>query len=443
MSKVASAIATEREIAARPRSTSSFGAGRTVFFIALRQLWDRKLLNGIAVGGVTLGVLVLIAMNGIMQGFQQKFFRSILKVSPHVVLFDTELRPDPPLLTRYTGKFVAAAVAHQSPSDRQAHIKRPQEIVNALRSLPEIEAAAPSLAGMVLIEFGGKTKSIDLRGIDVPQQEKVTPIEQYAIAGKFSTLSIASDGIAVGSGVAQDMGLSLDDVVHAAAPGGQPLDLKIVAIYDCGVPPIDKTRGYALLRNVQTLVGRPDQIGRIEIRLWNPDEALKVNDRVERMFGYDGESWQESNANFLSLFDMQNMIVTFVISAILLVGGFGILSIQIMIVLQKQRDIAILRSIGLRRLDILRIFLIQGTIVAIVGGILGDLLGKLALYQLGKLKVHSEGLVKSDTFLVFEDPKFYVYGIVFALVVGVTASLIPAWRGSKVEPVDVLRGQIG
>jgi lipoprotein-releasing system permease protein len=442
---VSAASAIERE-AARPRArpkTAAFPELRTIVFIALRQLWDRKLLNGIAVGGVTLGVLVLIAMNGIMQGFQQKFFQSILKVSPHVTIYDTELRPDPPLLARYTGDFVAASISHESPADRQSRIKRPQEIVNAVSALPQVEAAAGSLSGMVLIEYGGKTKSIDLRGIDVTAQERVTAIGPYTIAGKFSTLGVATDGIAIGSGLAQDMGLKLDDVVHAAAPGGAPLDLKVVAIYEAGVPPIDKTRGYALLRNVQTLLGRPDTIGRIEIRLRNPDDAVKVNERVERMFGYDSESWQEANANFLSLFAMQDKIVGFVISAILLVGGFGILAIQIMIVLQKQRDIAILRSVGFRKNDILRIFLLQGIIVAIVGGILGDGLGKLAITQLSKLKVHSEGLVKSDTFLIWEDPKFYVYGIVFALVVGVIASLIPAWRGSKVEPVDVLRGQIG
>jgi lipoprotein-releasing system permease protein len=392
---------------------------------------------------VTLGVLTLIAMNGIMMGFQQKFTQSILKVSPHVTIFDTELRPQPPMLARWAGGFVAARVAHQSPSDRQSRIKRPQEIVRAVSQLPEVEAAAGSLAGMVLVEFGGKTKSIDLRGIEIAQQEKVTPISQYVQSGSFATLAIAADGLAVGSGFAQDLGIKVGDVVSAAAPGGTPLDLKVVAIYEAGVPPIDKARGYALLRNAQTLLGRPDTVGRVEIRLRDPEEAYRLNERIERMFGYDAESWKETNANFLGLFAMQNMIVSFVILAILLVGGFGILAIQIMIVLQKQRDIAILRSVGFRRADILRIFLLQGVIVALVGGIVGDIAGKIALVQLAKLQVHTEGLVKSDTFLVWEDPAFYVYGIGFALVVGVTASLLPAWRGSQIEPVDVLRGQIG
>jgi lipoprotein-releasing system permease protein len=112
-------------------------------------------------------------------------------------------------------------------------------------------------------------------------------------------------------------------------------------------------------------------------------------------------------------------------------------------VLQKTRDIAILRSVGFRRGDILWGFLLQGAVIAIVGAAIGDLLGHWVVTFLGQLKTPQEGLVKSEYFLVYDDPAFYVYGVLFALGVGLTASLIPALRGSRVEPVDVLRGQLG
>jgi lipoprotein-releasing system permease protein len=114
-----------------------------------------------------------------------------------------------------------------------------------------------------------------------------------------------------------------------------------------------------------------------------------------------------------------------------------------MIVLQKQRDVAILRSMGLRRREVLQVFLLQGVAIAIVGALVGDGLGKLALMGLAQLKVHAEGFVKTDTFLIYENPRMYGYGALFALLVGVVASLVPAWRGAKVEPVEILRGQIG
>jgi len=173
-----------------------FAPARSTLFVAMRQLWERKLLNGIAVGGVTLGVLTLIALNAIMLGFKEKFTSAILKISPHVTLFDTELRPQAPLLQRYEKTFVAADVAHQSPNERQSQIKRPYEIVRALRQVTEVEAAAPSIAGTALMEFGGKTKSVDLRGIDVGAQDRVTPIHQYVKAGRLRDLDISSDTVA-------------------------------------------------------------------------------------------------------------------------------------------------------------------------------------------------------------------------------------------------------
>jgi lipoprotein-releasing system permease protein len=378
-----------------------------------------------------------------MLGYQVMFFDIMLKTSSHVVISDTELRTAPPLLDRLYEAPVLSRVAHQVPSDRQRRIKRPGEIVGRLRSRAEVVAAAASLTGAALIEFGGKTKSIDLRGIEVAEQDRVTPLVQFVQVGKLTALSVVPDGIAVGSGVVKDLGLRQGDVVHAAAPGGRPLALKVVAILEVGVPPIDKTRGYVLLRTGQTLLGRPDAIGRIEVRLRDPDSAIGAATSFERMFGYDAESWQETNANFLTLFANQNVVIGVVIGAILLVGGFGILAVLIMIVLQKQRDIAILRSVGLRRADVLAAFLLQGLTIAAVGGVLGDLMGKLVVWVIPRIPMPIEGIVKANSLPVHEDPRFYVLGALFALGLGTLAAFLPAWRASRVEPVQVLRGQIG
>jgi lipoprotein-releasing system permease protein len=416
---------------------------RIVFFIALRQLWDRKLLNGIAVGGVVLGVVVLLTIKGIMHGFQEKFYSSILKISPHVTLFDKELRPAPSILSRFTGQFVAAKVSHESPSDRQLRIKRPDEIVRAIEQMDGVVAAAGSLVGSAVLALGSKEYSVELRGIDPVRQKRVTAISQYMLEGSYQSLASATDAILIGSGVASRLGAKVDDVLVVGTPRGERLSLKVYGIFEAAVPPVDNSRVYVSLRNAQTLLARPDTVGRIEARLKDPDRAVEVAARLEKMFGYDAESWQETNANFLGIFQMQDTITNFVVAAILAVGGFAILAIQVMIVLQKTRDIAILRSVGFRRNDILSVFLLQGIIIALTGGAIGCVIGHYLIIALGHLKTHQEGLVKSEYFLVFDDPRVYVYGVLFALLVGVVASLIPAIRGSKVEPVDVLRGQIG
>ncbi|MFZ5895754.1 MAG: ABC transporter permease [Myxococcota bacterium] len=416
---------------------------RIVVFIALRQLWDRKLLNGIAVLGVALGVLVLIAINGIMQGFQTKFLDNILRISPHVTIFDKQLRPSASILSRYAQTFVAARVTHENPSDRQLRIARPAEIVRAVEQLPGVRAAAASLVGSGVLLFGAKQYPVDLRGIEPSKQNQVTPLSSYLIEGSYRAFSAASDGIILGSGVASRLGAGLDDVVVCGTGAGDRLSLKVVGIFEAAIPPVDNTRVYVKLRNAQILLGKPDIVGRIEMRLEDSDGAPSVSDNMEALFGYDAESWQETNSNFLGIFAMQNTIISFVVGAILAVGGFGILAIQVMIVLQKTRDIAILRSVGFRRADILFGFLLQGAIIALIGAAIGDIIGHYLVVALSHLKTHQEGLVKSEYFLVKDDPRFYWYGVGFALSVGLIASLIPALRGSRVEPVDVLRGQLG
>jgi lipoprotein-releasing system permease protein len=416
---------------------------RVVFFIALRQLWDRKLLNSIALGGVALGVLVLIGINGIMQGFQRKFLDNILRISPHVTLFDRQLRPSPPLLAVHKNDYVVAQVAHESPNDRNLRINRPEEIVRALEKMEGVVAASKLLTGSAVISRGAQQYPVELRGIDPERQDRVTPIASYLLQGSYRALSASPDAIVLGSGVASRIGAHVDDVLVCGSAAGNRLNLKVVGIYESGIPPVDNVRVYVALRNAQALLGRPDAVGRIELKLAVPDDAQEVSARLERVFGYDGESWQETNANFLALFKQQNMIVSFVIGAILAVGGFGILAIQIMIVLQKTRDIAILRSVGFRRRDILGCFLLQGTLISLAGAAVGDIVGHYVIQALSRLKTPQEGLVKSEYFLVYDDPRYYVYGFAFAMLVGVLASVIPAVRGSQVEPVDVLRGQLG
>lgn len=414
---------------------------RVVLFIALRMLWERKLLNGIAIVGVTLGVLTLIAINGIMQGFQQKFLKNILLASPHVTMFDKELRVEPPILSRYYQSTIVSRVTHQNPSDRQLRIKRPDEVTQVIQRMDGVAAVSSGLNGSGILVFGSKEYPVDLRGVQPAKQERVTPISQYVREGSYRTFMAATDGVLLGSGVASRIGAHAGDSLVVAGPKAR-LTMKVAGVFEAGIPPLDNVRVYVPLQAAQTLLGRPDTVGRIEVKLHEPETAMEFAARIEAIFGYDAESWQEANANFLSLFKQQNSIISFVIGAILAVGGFGILAIQIMIVLQKTRDIAILRSYGYRRNDILVIFLLQGVVLAALGAVFGELLGHQLVSFVGTLKIKQEGLIKSETFLVYDDPKIYVYGAIFALGTGVFASLIPALRGSRVEPVDVLRGQI-
>ena len=309
--------------------------------------------------------------------------------------------------------------------------------------MPEVEAACAGLSGQAILSFGAKTSGVDMRGVDPEDQNRCTPLANYAQSGSWKAFAGDRDGIVIGVGVADVLGAKVGDRVSLVAPGGRRVTLEVSTITDVGIPAVDKARVYVHLTKAQTVLQRGNDVGRIELRLHQPFQSEVFAARVERLSGYDAEGWQEANANFLALFDLQNLVVSIQIVLILTVGGFGILAIQIMLVLQKTRDISILRSVGLRRSDILGVVLVQGMIVAALGGAAGDLIGWRLVAFLGTLKVKSEGLVKSSQFVVYEDPWFYAYGVAFAIGIGLLASLLPAMRASKVEPVAVLRGQIG
>jgi lipoprotein-releasing system permease protein len=411
-------------------------------FVALRQLASRKLLYGIATCGVLLGVFPLIAITGILRGFQGKFVETILANTPHVVLYAKQLqRARRPLDSAFGGR-VVAHVSHEAPSDRDARIDRPTEVARSLERLQGVKYATGVVVGTAILAVGAREHPVELRGISPLTQDRVTPIRANLIDGDFRDFVSAPDGVILGAGVARDTGAKVGDTVTCAASRGDRITLRVVGVFETSVNAIDKARVYVPLRLGQAILGRGEGIDRIEVRLQDGDRAQEIADRSERIFGYDAESWQEANANFLGLFAQQNTIIGFVIGALLAVGGFGILSIQIMIVLQKRRDIAILRSVGFRRADVLLIVLLQGMLVSGLGAVLGAVAGHFTLDTLRHTHVSSgETFLHADTWLIHESVLQYVLAFAFAIGVGLASSLLPAWQASRVEPVDVLRGQ--
>jgi len=414
---------------------------RAQLFIAGRQLWHRKLLNGIAVVGVMLGVLTLVAITGIMRGFQTKFLDTILQISPHAVLFDTTLGDTRPVVDQLLGGPSATHIVRQTSTDRQRRIVRPSETVRAIARLEGVSEVAPLVVGSAVASAGNKEMPIELRGIDPTVQDRVTPLRSHVVAGGFDELAGTVDGAMIGNQLGELLGVGVGDNVSCASARGERVVLRVVAIFETGVAVLDKGRIYVPTRLAQTILGRGDAIDRIEVRLLDPDRAPELTARLETLFHYDAESWQETNASMLGVFDQQNMITGMIIGAVLLVGGFGILSIQIMIVLEKRRDIALLKSVGYSSRDVLTIFLSEGAVIAVLGAVLGAGAGHLVLRMLRGLESASGmGFSRKSTFAIYERPSVYLLAFGFAVAVGLLASLVPAWRASRVEPVDVLRG---
>ena len=401
---------------------------RSLLFVAGRQLWARKLLNGLAIVSVMLGVFPIIAISGILRGFQGKFVDTILKNTPHVVL-----------TLRQPGESPGAAFTLE---DAEPEGKDPQSLMAEVERVPGVARAAGSVSGMALLRLAGRAVPVEVRGVEPARQDETTPLKSNLTEGDFGAFAASADGLLIGAGVARELKAKVGDRVRCVSATGGAAVLTISGVFETTVNLIDKTLVYLPLAKAQALFERTGQVDRIEVRLKDPGQADALAADLAARFSFPAESWRHANANFLGLFDQQNLIISFVLSALLAVGGFGILAIQVMIVLQKRRDIALLRSVGFRGRDVLLIFLFQGLMVAAAGSLLGAVEGHLVLDLLRHTKVDSgETFLHAETWIIWESPIQYLLAVSFALVVGLLSSAFPAWQASQVEPVDVLRGQ--
>ena len=412
--------------------------------MALRQLRARPGLTLVASLGVALGVLALVVTAALLWGAKLQFEAVILKVSPDISVRDEEQIDSRSLWERAdeSGSPPAVELHHASPSSRSGRIKAPDEFMETLRGWSDVAAVAPVVSETVLLRYGSTTRPVELRGIRVAEEEGVRPLSNLVLQGEWNAIAGNGHRAGIGSGMARQMGISVGDALTLSSAAGNTVHLEVSAIFESRVVAIDDSRIYVDLRTAQQLFGEPDVIRQVSIRLHDPERADAVAQHIERDFGYRARSWQAQNANFLSLLAVQRRIGSVIMAGVVLLSAFGILAVQIMVVMQKRRDIAILRAVGFQRGDILRLFLAYGMFMAVVGGSLGASLGKLVIVLIKNMRVHMEGVMRGDSILVADVLPVYVVGVSFAVGAGLLASLLPALSASRVEPVAVLRDQL-
>jgi len=236
------------------------------------------------------------------------------------------------------------------------------------------------------------------------------------------------------------MGIKLDDSISMASSQGGRTTARVVGIFKTGVTPVDYARSYMLINNAQTLLDKKNIINEIVIRTDDYTKAEDYAAQIESISGYRTESWQESNANFLKIFKIQDLITYIIISVLLLVAAFGVLNILIMAVLERVNDIAILKSFGLSRGDITTIYLFQGLVIGLIGASFGLITGKLLVEGLRRIPIQVEGLIKTDGLLISEHARHYYMAFFASIFIVLIAAVYPARRAAKYDPVEVIRG---
>jgi lipoprotein-releasing system permease protein len=411
---------------------------RLILELARGMLRRRRRQTLVSVSGVALGVAFFIAIAALMRGFQTYFVNQIIDVAPHITIKDEARRP-PPQPAELTREGGAVLVHGVKPRDRIRGIRAAGDKLALLEAMPGV-SAAPVLQGQVLLRYGSRDVSATITGIDPQRHARVSNIEKDMTAGSLEDLRSTANGIIIGEALAFKLGVQLGDTIGAVSPAGVTLSMKVVGLFRTGIQTADQAFGFALLKVNQVLQNRPNVVNQILVRLADVTRAEPMARRIEAQFGDRSESWEEQNENILTVFIIQNAIMYSVTGAILLVAAFGIYNIISTVVFEKTRDIAILKSLGFTEGDIQLLFLVQGMIAGLLGAIAGCLLGALMIEALAQVRFGLETPAGNDRFILARDWRVYLAGSIFAVLAAGIASVIPARRASRLDPVQIVRG---
>jgi lipoprotein-releasing system permease protein len=411
---------------------------RLLIHIATKHLLARKRQSMVSVMGIVLGVAFFLAISSLMQGSEKDFIQRLIDNAPHITISD-EFRSSrlQPVNTLYGND--AVEIRHVKPLTETRGIRNYKQILDELKATEGVSASAV-LAGQALVNFAGKDFAITLNGMIPSEVMSVTTIEKYMIAGSINDLIANADGIIIGSALASKLSLSLNDNITVAATTGQVRIFKIQGIFRTGRVSYDETQAFASIKRVQALLNRSNRANTIIVKLVDYASARELSTQIEQRIGYKSVSWQESSEDIISALAIRNIIMYAVVSAVLVVAGFGIYNVISTVVMEKQRDIAILKSMGFHIKDIRTIFLTQGVVLGVVGCVLGLPLGMAFMVALAQIHFKPPGGTEIIQMPIDWSLPQFLIAATFALAAAILAALLPAYKAASVQPVDILRG---
>jgi len=403
-------------------------------YIAIRFLVHRKRALLLSLAGVVFGVAIFIGTQAQTQGFAQYFIDSTLG-SNGAVLLRSPFRPHSAMLI--PPKNSKAQAAHRSYFEG---INNAGAIMRVSRQFSEVIACSPILRGTLSARAGFENATVDLYGIDPALHLQTTDLSHQIVQGDFNDFRNNPNSIIIGSKLASTLDVAAGEMVQLLPPGGEYRRLAVAAVARSGVGSIDATRIYAHARVAQTLLRKPYTASMIIYKLRDPQRAPELAHHFEALFQHEAQGWQEREESTLQLFLTLRVSAAITVSLIILLAGFGIFNVLTMTVLSKVKEIAILRSMGYRRIDISAIFLWQGAMIAVAGSVIGCIFGALITWGISHIPIQIRGLLYANHFLVAWDWRHYLWATLLALVAVTLASYVPARRAAELPPVATLRG---
>ncbi|MDH5648719.1 MAG: ABC transporter permease [Gammaproteobacteria bacterium] len=414
-----------------------------MLFLATRHLLSRKRQTTLILLGICLGTMVYVIISGLQLGMREFILDRLLNNTPHIKISARDRIIDKEEMTQrfFHNEAAVSWIIPPSGKREELHIQYPQGWFDRLSNNPDVASYTSSLNLNVIISHRDNTYPGNLGGIEPLKQIQVTALEDYMVEGSFLDLTGGGNKLIVGDGVLERLGVRRNDSIKVSTGSGEARPFKIVGVLKLGIKEIDETLMFAALKDVQQLNKTPGRISEIWVKLFDLNRSGELAQAWELLSRETVEGWEESNSNFLQIFTIQDIVRNTITVAILVVAGFGIYNVLSIMINQKRREIAILRSIGYPPRKILWLFLIQGIILGISGAAIGLLLGHLTNMYIETIDIGIQ-MGPHSTFLISRAPSIYIVGFALAIISSGIASILPAHAASKLTPIDIIRSEV-
>ena len=398
---------------------------------AIRFLREGRLQTLFIISGVAIGVGVIIFMSALLSGLQANLFYRLLSSQPHITL-ERPKQIVTPLRKVEPGQQLLASV--QKPAQRISSVDQWQKVMQQMRQRKEVLAVSPTVTGPAFVVKGASNQAISLTGIDVDQYIKIVPLPEKIVAG---THRVTNTDIIIGTQLAEDMGMQLGDKLRVATTAGANRTLTIVGIFDFGNRSANQRTVFVLLSTAQNLLNLAGGVTSIDMTIVDPYAAESVAQSIASETGLNALSWIAANSQFFQGMNAQSFSSLMIRIFVGLSVAAGIASVLVVSVVQRKKEIGILRAMGGSRNQIMRVFLIQGAVVGLLGSFLGSAFGFLLLTAWRIAARNPDG---TSMFEIVLNPKLFIYAALIATLTGLIAAVTPAIRAARLDPVVAIRG---
>jgi len=417
---------------------------RLSFQIAVTHLLTKKKQSIIAMLGVTFGISMFIIMISFMTGVNQFLEDMAMDNTPHIHIYKPIELEDRKIVAEGKTKTDKDwyVVSHQRPRNDLPKIKNGLLLMQQLEKMPGVTGVAPQVSSQVFFNNGPVQIPGNIYGIDIKKQEELFALDTKMDDGELDDLLKGSDLIVMGKGLAKKMNVTTGDRVSVTTPEGNNLILKVAGIFSYGISAMDETRSYATISTVQKVLQKePSYITDLNLKLADVRKASAFRKKLQNeLKDVYIEDWETANASLLAGDKIRNVMTAVVCFTLLTVAGFGIYNIMNMNIINKMKDIAILKATGFQAGDITAIFLIQSVLIGIAGGIVGLCIGYGVSYLLSITPFPEGTFFRIKTFPVNFKLVHYTTGLFFGFLTTLLAGYFPSKKAAGVDPVQIIRG---